>query len=500
MPYTINKTNGGYLTTISDGNLDDSTSLTLIGKNYPGYGEILNENFVKLLENFSNSSAPAKALPGQLWWDSATKTLKVNTALDQWKIISGSTASSTEPANKTIGDLWFDTLAAQLKIWNGSTWTLIGPSYSSGTGTSGAVVDSIFDSGNTSHVVVKFLIGGNTDLNTVAMISKDAAFQPQTTINGFPWIYPGLTVSSTVTDAGLYGLASNADKLDNLNSTQFMRTDANTGTSGTVAVTNDGGVTVGVDGDLRLSISDKDAYIANGTSDGDMFFRINKAGVATDAMYIDGATGEVRIPGTTPAINNNSTRLATTAYVDAQAAAAASTSGFTTGTTMLFLQASAPTGWTKSTTHDNKAIRIVNGSSGGSTGGSVAFTAAFNSQSVTGTVGYSTVSGTTDGHVLDVTQIPSHTHFVATNIAGTSGTLASTNSVDSAYTGYGTGNNDYVLRGNTGGPNVGLSSATGSSAAHSHNFVNQGNHNHTFTGTAINLAVAYVDAIIAVKN
>lgn len=496
MPYTINKTNGGFVTTIPDGNIDDTTSLTLIGKNYSGYGEILNENFVKLLENFANSSEPTGTiLPGQLWWDTATKTLKVNVGTNQWKIISGSTASNTAPENRTIGDLWFDTLAAQLKVFNGTGWTLIGPSYSTSTGTAGAVVDSVFDDGvGAAHVIIKYLIGND---NVVAIMSKDAAFSPQQTITGFDVINPGLTMSSTISNAGFYGTASNADKLDGLNSTQFLRADANTTTTGILTVANDAGVLVGQSGDLRLTVSGSDAYIRNTTSIGDIIFQVNKSGVNTTSMFIDGTTGEVRLPDAIPA-NNNSTRLATTAYVDAQAVLAASSSGFASGTKLLFAQATAPTGWTKSTTHDNKALRVVSGSTGGSSGGSVAFTAAFTSQTVSGTVGYSAVSGVTEPTTLTPNQMPAHQHAIVSN-TGTGGTLTGANYIDSAYTGYNT-NDDYALRGISGAATLGLTSAAGASEGHSHSFTNQGNHNHTFSGTGINLAVAYVDVIIATKN
>lgn len=496
MPYTINKTNGGYLTTISDGNLEStSTALTLIGKNYPGYGEILNENFVKLLENFAGSSAP-KALPGQLWWDTATKTLKVNMALDQWKIISGSTASSTEPANKTIGDLWFDTLAAQLKVFNGSTWTLIGPSYSSSIGTSGAVVDSIPDDGGVSHVVIKFIIGGSY---IVAIVSKDDAFEPQSPISGFATINPGITLNSGLLNGAFYGTASNADKLDNLNNTSFMRTDtASTGTDGTLAVRNDTGLSVGIDGDLRLAVSGSDSYITSNTSNGDIIFRVNKNGSSgTSVLLLDGQSGEARLPATPPA-SNNSTQLATTAYVDRQANLAASSSGFASGTRTLFVQSAAPTGWTKVTTHNNKALRVVSGNV--VNGGTVDFTTAFASQAVTGTVGYQTVSGSVTPTALEAQHIPAHAHLVSSaGTAGTNATLTGSNYIDSYYTSYDT-KDDYYFKGTSVAPTLGLSSSVGGSQAHGHSFTNQGNHNHSFTGTNINLAVAYVDVIIAQKD
>jgi hypothetical protein len=131
------------------------------------------------------------------------------------------------------------------------------------------------------------------------------------------------------------------------------------------------------------------------------------------------------------------------------------------GTKMLFAQTNAPTGWTKDTTHDNKALRVVSGAA--STGGSVPFTTAFASQAVSGTVGNTT---------LTVNQIPSHNHAVGVTLktvdAGGSATF-------------------YIP--DIGGSNTGTTSTGGGQA-----------HNHSFTGTAIDLAVQYVDVIIATKN
>jgi hypothetical protein len=310
MAYTINKTNGAVLTTVADGTIDNTSDLTLIGKNYSGYGEILNENFVKLMENFASSSQPASPLAGQLWWDLANNSLKVYTG-SGFKIISGSTASATQPSSATLGDLWFDTVNGQLRVYNGSSWTLIGPSFTAGTGVSGAVITTVLDNTGASHVIVQFYVNESI----VAIISKDSTFTPQTSITGFATISPGVQVSSAVVGAAFTGTATNADLLDNLNSTQFVRSDANASMSGTLLVANDSGVTIGTDSDLRLNVSGSDVYVNNNTSNGDIFFRVNKSvGGVTTALTIDGATGYVY--ATTPTSGDNSTRVATTAYVD----------------------------------------------------------------------------------------------------------------------------------------------------------------------------------------
>lgn len=310
MAYTINKTNGAVLTTIADGTIDNTSDLTLVGKNYSGYGEILNENFVKLMENFASSSQPASPLAGQLWWDLTNNSLKVYTG-SGFKIISGSTASATQPTGATLGDLWFDTVNRQLRVYNGTSWTLIGPSFTAGTGVSGAIITSVLDNTGASHVIVQFYVNEVI----VAIVSKDSTFTPQTAIPGFSTINPGIQLSSGVVGATFNGTSTNADLFDNLNSTQFVRSDTNASMSGTLSVVNNSGVTVGVNNDLRLSVSGSDILVNNNTPNGDLIFRINKSvGGVTTALTIDGATGFVTT--TTPSAGDNSTRLATTAYVD----------------------------------------------------------------------------------------------------------------------------------------------------------------------------------------
>lgn len=310
MAYTVNKTSGAVLTTVADGTIDTTTDLTLIGKNYSGYGELLNENLVRLLENFSNGSQPASPIEGQIWWDSTNDLLKVYNGTT-FKVISGSTSSASAPSGAIAGDLWFDSTNQQLYVYNGASWVLIGPSFTSVTGTSGAVVETVADNLGSNHVVVK-LYANET---VVGIVSKDATFTPQTAISGFATIAPGIQLSTAITGATFKGNATNAQTLDSLDSTQFLRSDTNDTTSGILTVANDGGVIVGADNDLQLTVSGANALIGNATSDGDIFFRVNKSvGGVTTAMTIDGATGFVSLAAS-PANGDDSLKVATTAWV-----------------------------------------------------------------------------------------------------------------------------------------------------------------------------------------
>ena len=133
MAYTINNTIGTVLKVLADGTIDTTTlDITLIGKGYAGFGERLNENFVKLLENFSNTSEPSNKIKGQLWYDSLNNQLNVYTG-SKFKPVGSTTNSTTQPSNAVTGDMWFDTTNNQLYVYGGTSWTLIGPTTVSGS-------------------------------------------------------------------------------------------------------------------------------------------------------------------------------------------------------------------------------------------------------------------------------------------------------------------------------------------------------------------------------
>ena len=133
MPYIINKTNGQQLTIVQDASVDQRTDLTFVGRNYSGYGEIQNENFVKLLENFSNSTPPSNPILGQTWYNTSDNSLNVcyaeasGTVAAKFKSLATSNSGTTAPSDPTTGDLWYDSTDGQLKLWNGDSYIVIGP-------------------------------------------------------------------------------------------------------------------------------------------------------------------------------------------------------------------------------------------------------------------------------------------------------------------------------------------------------------------------------------
>ena len=125
MAYIINRFDGTQLTIVDDGVLDNSTPLSLVGRNYTGYGESQNENFIFLLENFANISPPARPLTGQAWYDKTAKAVKVYNGT-AWLSIGNSTVSETEPAHSN-GGLWLKVATQQLFVSDGIVWRLVGP-------------------------------------------------------------------------------------------------------------------------------------------------------------------------------------------------------------------------------------------------------------------------------------------------------------------------------------------------------------------------------------
>jgi hypothetical protein len=126
MAYTINKSNGELLISLPDGTLDTTLGINLVGRNYVGYGELHQENFVRLMENFADDVRPARPLVGQLWYDTSMQSLKYYNG-STFKPISNTNISSQAPTNTQIGDAWWDIANQKFRVWNGTGWSEIGP-------------------------------------------------------------------------------------------------------------------------------------------------------------------------------------------------------------------------------------------------------------------------------------------------------------------------------------------------------------------------------------
>tara|TARA_S200002703_G_scaffold13566_1_gene11897 strand:+ start:72 stop:1229 length:1158 start_codon:yes stop_codon:yes gene_type:complete len=288
MAYTINKTDGTVLTTIVDATLDETTNLGLPGKGYNNYGEIQNENYVKLLENFAEvtADAPSKPLLGQLFYDRTLDQMQVYDGT-QFKAVAGTIISSTEPTFGAQGDLWFSTGTTQVYVYTGSIWQLVGPQ---GALATGAVADTIIDTTGTAQDVVKLLV----DNNLVGIVS-DLEFTPQTTLAGYTTVKKGITLGTNITDNKFQGTATDTDALGGIAAANYLRSNVADTMTGTLTISNDASLILGADNDIVFSQAGADFTMSNTSSDGDIIIRVNDGGVTTTAMTIDGATSSVDI-------------------------------------------------------------------------------------------------------------------------------------------------------------------------------------------------------------
>ena len=297
MAYTINLTDGNVFATIADGTVNQIQSgtpavplITLVGKNYAGYGEFLDENFLHLLENGSNTVAPPSPVTGQLWWDKTNLLLKVYNGTT-FKTISAATASSTQPSSNVTGDLWYDTTNQQVKVYTGTGFIVVGPAFTSSQGTTGAVPETINDSGATPHFVTTLYVNNVR----VAIVSKDANFTPAAPINStFPTVYNGITLWNSGSPV-FGGSATNAQTLDSLDSTDFMRATANTSTTGTLSVLNDVGLFVGAANVFNVNVSGNDARVKSNISTGNLIIQANVGGTTYDVARALGSNGTFEI-------------------------------------------------------------------------------------------------------------------------------------------------------------------------------------------------------------
>jgi hypothetical protein len=294
------------LTTIFDATLDETTNLGLPGKGYNNYGEIQNENYVKLLENFAEvtADAPSKPLIGQLFYDRTLDQMKVYDGT-QFKAVAGTIISSTEPTFGAQGDLWFSTGTTQVYVYTGSIWQLVGPQ---GALATGAVSDTIIDTTGTAQDVVKLLV----DNNLVGIVS-DIEFTPQTTLSGYATVKKGITLGTNITDNKFQGTATDTDALGGIAAANYLRSNVADTMTGTLTISNDASLILGADNDMVFSQAGADFTLSNTSSDGDIILRVNDGGVTTTAMTIDGATASVDIPnnltvdGTTTTVTMSAT-------------------------------------------------------------------------------------------------------------------------------------------------------------------------------------------------
>jgi hypothetical protein len=300
MSYTINKTNGTLLVELIDGRIDQATTdLTLVGKNYTGYGEHFNENFVRLLENFASTSEPVFPITGQLWYDSSEGRLKVYNGTI-FRSADTTVVSATSPA-LLAGDIWIDSTNKQVSFSDGVQTILAGPIYTYGQGVTGFDVQTIVDANGNDRTVARLMIGGTA----IAMISKVSFTAASTIANFGTAINAGINISTAYANFRYYGTASTALSLiDNLDNTygpdNFLKISSNNTATGTLHVKNDGGLVVGDDSDFKVSVSGNTVFMQTQNSAADLRIQIKQGTSSVDVITVDNSTTRVGIWNNNP--------------------------------------------------------------------------------------------------------------------------------------------------------------------------------------------------------
>jgi hypothetical protein len=302
MAYIVNKTDGTAVTTITDGTIDNTTSLTLFGKSYSGFGELLNEDLVKLLENSASTSAPTAPLKGEVWFDTTVNQLKVYDGTS-FKPSGGAKSQASAPTSPSAGDLWVDSTNSQLYFYTGSAFILAGPVYTSGQTLSGFKIETVTNDSAVSKVIAS-MYSGNT---RVAILSAET-FTPSgaSGLTGFATVNAGITLrdgigavfSGTTTSTTHVNVSSTTNTSASIIAGgNFLRADAADTTTGAITIAADTGLLVGEGSDLRLTVSGIDATIANVSEDGNLSVQIRDGAVTKTPIAITGSTGNIALTG-----------------------------------------------------------------------------------------------------------------------------------------------------------------------------------------------------------
>ena len=317
MSYTINKTDGTLLVDLIDGVLDDDTTdISLVGRNYSGYGEAFNENFIKLLENFSNTNQPSSPLRGQLWYDTSENKLKVFDGAS-FQSAAGSFISEAQPQGPVPGDTWFDTVGKQFYLFDGEQFQLIGPAYSEQQGESGIIVDTIDDTNLNKNTILKLVV--NNSLQAVISLTTITPNQLPTNIiqglvsetNPTGRIFPGINILETAkTNFKYRGIAESAEQILDAGGTPITSGEIlQTGKANTVqagfTISSSDGLTVGAQQNARLRLENESVLLTSSQTSWDMALQVNVPGTANveDAIKIKTAQRRVGIFQSNPQYN-----------------------------------------------------------------------------------------------------------------------------------------------------------------------------------------------------
>ena len=302
MSYTLRLTNGQILLTLADQQSDNvSTSLTLIGKNVNAYGADLNDNFIRLMENFSYSSPPTSPLVGQLWFNSLEQRMYFYNNSLQFKPVGGPILSATRPTNLVSGDLWIDTTKQQLNFYDGVNLITAGPAYDATLGKSGIIVETVTDAASTPHTV-----GGIYSNGKLLGVLSSATFvlradSNYTTATGLTQVYDGITAAPGVK---FYGTATNTESFNGIRSQDIIVSTVGSSQSlqSPLGIYNDNGITIGAQEDLAIYVTGTNRVVVMALADQQDFNLVGQTGSNPNVniLYYSSSTGSLGIFNTSP--------------------------------------------------------------------------------------------------------------------------------------------------------------------------------------------------------
>lgn len=309
MAYAIDRYNNTLLTMVEDGTIDQTTDLKFIGKNYAGYGEIQNENFLFLLENFNGANQPARPVSGQVWFDSGASKLKFYDG-SQWRTTGGAEVGSTPPTGLAVADFWWDNGNDQLYVYNGTNFVLVGPQ-NAGEGVTQMQSFEVRDTTSATKGLIAAVIEDET-IFVISTTEFDLNTSETTLISqGYDRIHKGITLKNTrLATAGVtstagrfHGTATNADKLGGIAAANFVQTGAGNTIFTSAGEFPDAGVLIGDAQDLQVKIDTNgfDGVIQNITNNGVIKLKVTSgAGALTHV-------GTITSTGIVPASDNTFT-------------------------------------------------------------------------------------------------------------------------------------------------------------------------------------------------
>jgi hypothetical protein len=323
MAYILKLSNGKVLLTLSDQKRDSvTTSLTLIGKNVNAYGTDINDNFIRLMENFANTSEPTSPLVGQIWFNTEDQKIYVYNNSQFFKPIGSPTIQATAPEGLAEGDFWIDSVRQQLHFWDGTRFTLVGPGYNSATGKSGIMVEDILDNLSRTQTVANLY--SNDKLIALITSSTFSLSTSLATTMGIASVVPGINLSS---DVILNGTSANSNGLGSVDAGDFIASSTSSLQLlyGPIDIFNDEGLSIGTNNDFQFTAegsSPKVATMAISSNDdfnllagpGSCLYYRNDSGnlgvFTTNPIYKLHVNGDVGIQGNLH-VTGNSTYVTT---------------------------------------------------------------------------------------------------------------------------------------------------------------------------------------------